>query len=109
MKNFVQNGNTVTVAAPAAIVSGAGVLVGALFGVAATDATSGADVEIATKGVFDLPKASGALTQGAKLYWDNTAKNVTATASGNSLIGVVIKAAGVSDATARVRLNGISV
>ena len=34
MKNFVQHGLTVTLAAPAAVTSGSGVLVGAIFGVA---------------------------------------------------------------------------
>jgi len=106
MQNFVQAGNTVTVTAPADVSSGGGLLVGSLFGVAACDALSGADVETVTEGVFDLTKATGAITQGAKVYWDNTAKNVTTTASGNTLIGVAIAAAASGDATARVRLNG---
>ena len=106
MKNFVQRGNTLTLIAPGAVLSGDGVLVGSIFGVANTDAASGAEVECDVVGVFDLPKAAGALTQGAKVYWSTANKNVSTTASGNTLIGVTTKAAGSGDATAPVRLNG---
>jgi predicted RecA/RadA family phage recombinase len=110
MKNFIQPGDAITVAAPTGgVTSGDGVLVDALFGIAAFTAAAGADVELQTRGVFDLPKAAGALTVGKKVYWDATAKNVTATASGNTLIGVVTKAAASGDALARVRLNGTAV
>ena len=43
MKNFVQRGENIAVPAPAAVTSGAGVLIGALFGVANGDADTGAD------------------------------------------------------------------
>lgn len=109
MQNYVQAGQHVTLTAPAALASGAGVLVGGLFGVALTSAASGASVEVATYGVYDLPKATGAVSQGARLYWDNVAKVVTTTASGNSLIGAAIVAALSGDATVRVRLNGTTV
>ena len=57
MRNYVQEGETVTVAAPTGgVKSGDGVLVGALFGVACFDALQTAEVEIQTEGVFDLPK-----------------------------------------------------
>lgn len=58
MKNFVQRGDTITVAAPATLSSGDGVLIGSLFGVATTDAASGADVALVTTGVIALPKES---------------------------------------------------
>lgn len=110
MKNFVQQGETVTVTVPAGgISSGSCLLIGSLFGVAAFSAAEAEEVELGTMGVFDLPKAAGAITQGAKVYWDDTAKNVTTTATSNSLIGVAVAAAGSSAATARVRLNGVSV
>ena len=106
MKNWIQNGNTVTVVAPADVLSGAGLLVGTLFGLALSNALSGADVEISTNGVVDLPKAADVITQGAKVYWDDTAKNVTTTSAGNTLIGCAIVDAAVGDGTVRVRLNG---
>ena len=109
MKNYVQPGDTVTVVAPVAVSSGDGLLMGALFGVATGAAAINENVEMLTEGVVDLPKAAVSITQGAKVYWDNTAKNVTTTAAGNTLIGCAIVAAAVGDATTRVRLNGVVV
>ena len=84
MRNFVQPGDTLTLIAPYAVASGAGLLVGSLFGVAKHDAAIGAPVETKRTGVIDLAKATGeAWTQGAKLYWDNTNKRLTTTAGGN--------------------------
>ncbi len=107
MKNYVQPGDTVTVVAPVAVNSGDGVLVGTLFGVALSAAAIGANVEMVTEGVVDLPKAAVAVTQGGRVYWDNTAKNVTTTAGANTLIGCAIVAAAVGDGIVRVRLNGV--
>ncbi len=106
MKNYVQPGDTITVIAPVAVNSGDGLLVGALFGVALATAAINTNTEMLTEGVVDLPKAAVAVTQGAKLYWDNTAKNVTTTATNNTLIGCSILVAAVGDGTVRVRLNG---
>lgn len=107
MKNFVQDGHMMTVPAPYAVASGAGVLVGAMFGVAAYGAGKDAPVEIATGGVFDLPKKPGDTPAlGGKLYWDDTLKALTTTAAGNTLVGVSALAAIGTAAEARVRLNG---
>lgn len=107
MKNFVQPGDTLTLVAPYAVAAGAGLLVGSIFGVAGTTAASGANVEADVTGVFDLAKAAGAAwTQGARIYWDDTAKNCTTTASTNKLIGVATQAAALADVIGRVRLTG---
>ncbi len=108
MKNFVQPGEMITVAAPVGgILSGAGLLAGSLFGVAATSQPEGDPVELATTGVYDLPKVSAnTFAFGAKVYWDATAKNCTSTATDNTLIGVAVAAAGNGAASVRVRLNG---
>lgn len=109
MKNYVQSGDVVTVPAPAALASGAGALVGTMFGVAQHAADNGAVVALAISGVFDLPKAaSQAWTVGAAIYWDNTAKACTTVSSGNTKIGVAIAAvgSGAGETTGRVRLNG---
>jgi len=109
MKNFVQPGHTITLAAPDAVTSGAGVLVGAIFGIAAHDAASGEPVETVTTGVFDLNKiGSEAWAVGDKVYWDNTGKRCTKIVTDNTLIGVALAAvgSGVEETTGRVRLNG---
>lgn len=106
MKNFVQAGDTLTFTAADAVVSGQGVLQGALFGVAVTSASAGQDFEARVVGVFELPKAAGALTKGQKVYWSTANANVTGTATGNTLIGAVIEAAADAASLAKVRLNG---
>ena len=104
--NHVQEGKGITLVAPYAVVSGAGMQVGSLFAVALGTAALGAPVEGRTDEVWDLVKAAGAVTQGQKIYWDNAAKVVTTTVGSNTLIGVAVLAAAGGDATARVRLNG---
>lgn len=107
MKNYVQSGENITLAAPYDLASGAGCLVGTLFGVAELAAVSGATAIIATRGVFTLPKTSAqAWTVGAAIYWDDTNKVCTTTSSGNTLIGKAIEAAANPSPTGVVRLNG---
>ena len=107
MKNFVQPGEVVTLAAPYAVASGDGLLVGSIFGVAAGAASLAADVETSLEGVFDLKKTSAqAWTIGALIYWDNTAKEATTVPTSNKLIGTAVAAAVNPSATGRVRLNG---
>ena len=109
MKNYVQKGETLTLVAPYAVNSGGGALVGSIFGVASADYASGAEGEFQICGVFDMTRETGAGTAwavGNLIYWDNTNKRTTKTASGNKLIGVAVKATADGDATGRVRLNG---
>jgi predicted RecA/RadA family phage recombinase len=108
MKNYVQPGNTITLTAPYDVASGDGLLVGAIFGVATGSAVSGAAIEAALVGVFDLTKVgSQAWAAGDKIYWDNTAKQATKTATSNTLIGVATEAVGngAGETVGRVRLN----
>lgn len=100
MKNFIQPGDTLTVAAPYDVASGGGVLVGKLFGIAAFSAKSGEPVEIKRKGVFSHAKTSAqAWTVGADIYWDDTAKVFTTTTTSNTLVAKAAEvAANPSDA-----------
>ncbi|WP_132997096.1 DUF2190 family protein [Sulfitobacter sp. TCYB15] len=106
MRNYIQKGDDITVDSPADVLSGAGVIIGNLFGVANGDAQTGKPVVLSTVGVFDLPKTTANdITVGAALYWNDTAKEVTTTASGNTKIGVAI-AAKSGAGTVATRLNG---
>lgn len=112
MKNYIAEGENLTLTAPYARLSGEGALVGAIFGVAMTDVDNGADGVFVTKGIFTLAKATGASTggaQGAKAYWVAASKSVSAASSGNTLIGVFAATCADGDATAQVRLNGVAV
>ena len=107
MKNYVQDGHTLSLTAPYDVASGGGLLVGSLFAVAVSAATSGNPVQGTTCGVYTLPKTSAqAWTVGAKIYWDDTNKVATTTATSNTLIGCAVAAAANPSATGTVRLNG---
>ena len=105
MRNYVQPGNSLAIAVPYAggILSGQGVLVGALFGVAAVDGAQNAIIEAATQGVFDITKEPAlAITAGARVFWDNTNRRLTTTATGNFQVGIASLAALAADTTVRV-------
>lgn len=110
MKNWKGEGRTLTImAATAAITGGAGVLQGAIFGVAAHDIAIGGSGYLELTGNYALPKAAAqAWTLGVKVYWDATNSVVTTTASGNTLIGVAAVAAASADTVGEVRLNGVA-
>ena len=105
MTNYVQEGNTLDLVAPYARSSGQGALMGSIFGVAAVDVASGAVAAFATEGVYDLTKAAVAVTQGAKMYWDDTAKSVTTSATATTFIGYATQAQAIGDATSRIKLR----
>jgi predicted RecA/RadA family phage recombinase len=104
--NKIQKGDTVTVAAPYDVASGAGALVGGVFGVAQIAALSGADVPLAREGVWDLAKTSAqAWAIGDRLYWDNSNKVVTNVPGGARLfIGYALAVADNPSSTGRVLL-----
>jgi predicted RecA/RadA family phage recombinase len=106
MKNFVQDGDVLTMIAPYDVDSGDGMLVGSLFGIATTDGASGAEVETYIgEGVFDIAKVSAqAWTQGQSIYWDNSAKLVTTTSGGNTFVGFATRVEANPTSTGRVRL-----
>ncbi len=106
MKNYIAKGEVVTLTAPYTVTSGACCKVGSIVGVATADAASGATVEAAVSGVFDLAKVSAqAWTVGAPIFWDDSAKLTTTTSTSNTLIGVALAVAANPSATGRVRLN----
>ena len=87
------------------ILSGQGMLVGAFFGIAAMDAAQNAAVECETRGEFELIKeAALAITQGTRVFWDNTNRRITTTATGNFQVGVATLAALTADTIVRVML-----
>lgn len=112
MKNYIKPGRVITlIAAPYARLAGEGVQMGKMFGVCVSDIGNGLSGEIETEGVFALAKAgSQAWTQGAAIYWDNTAKVCTTVVSTNLLIGHAngVVGAGAGETVGEVRLHGAS-
>jgi predicted RecA/RadA family phage recombinase len=110
MKTFIQPGHTLTVVAPTGgVVSGEGLLIGALFGIAATDAAEGAEVEILTEGVVEIAKTSAlAIGVGDRLFWDDTNAVVNKTATAQLCVGVAVAAAADPSATVKMKLGAVT-
>lgn len=104
MKNMVQAGVNLTLPAPNDVLSGDGVVIGAIAGVAAIDALSGESVDVVTEGVFEMPKvAADAFEIGDVVHFDTITKLVTADAT-DPKIGVAVTVGAIDDATVAVRL-----
>lgn len=107
MKNFIQDGESLELVAPYDVASGAGALVGSIFGIAYDGALSGAAVVLSLEGVYDITALNTDVAAvGVKAYWDNTNKRITITSASNTYVGVFTKAKANGDTTAQVRLNG---
>lgn len=107
MKNHKQDGEVLSLTAPYDVASGGGVKIGAIIGVASSAALSGEPVQIKRRGVFVLAKTSAqAWSAGDKLYWDDTNKVLTTTATGNTLCGVAVDAAANPSASGVALLDG---
>jgi predicted RecA/RadA family phage recombinase len=108
MKNYVSAGDKVSGEAPYDVASGGGCLIGAVFGVASGAANAGDPVSLTRKGIFVLPKETGeAWGQFSKLYWSASTKRITATASGNKLVGVAVEGALEAATEGAVLLDGV--
>jgi predicted RecA/RadA family phage recombinase len=79
------------------------VIVGSIVGIASNAAAAGAEVEIATEGVYDLGKVpADALAVGAIAKVDPATGNVAT--AGTKSIGWIVAAVGAGSSVARVRL-----
>lgn len=110
MKTFIQNGDVLTVPAPTGgVTSGDGVLIGSLFGVAAFTTAEGESAELATTGVYELPKDSTAANAlGDRASWGDAAKQIKLPAVGLYPVGIATETARAGISTIKVRLNGAS-
>ena len=110
MKNYIQDGDTLTVTAPAAVASGDFVQVGRIRGIAVTSVDSGAPVELKTTGVFSIPKTGTEefATVGLPVYVvlsGNGVKTVTtASTTANVLVGINVATSGAVAGNLLVKL-----
>jgi len=104
--NYVQEGKALNYTpSGSSLVSGEFIVIGVIGGVAKTNIADGKTGAVHVSGVFSVPKATGAVTQGAKLYWDSAASKLTTTATANTLVGVAADAAASGDANVKILLN----
>lgn len=73
------------------------------IGVAGADIAKDAAGPVQVTGVYRIPKASGAVTVGQALYWDNSAKNITT--SGSTPAGWAVAPAASEDPDVLVKIG----
>lgn len=105
MADYVQGDCLIDHTPSSAVAAGGVVVLNDLVTVAPVAIAANALGAVAIEGVWSMPKATGAIGQGALVYWDATAGNVTTTASGNKRAGKAAKAAASGDATVQVIIN----
>lgn len=111
--SYIQQGDVMTFTAPSGgVTAGTPVLIGNLLVIPQETAAQTLKFSGYVTGVHSVPKAdSQAWTEGALIYWDNSAKNCTTTSTSNYRVGVaaaaVASTAGLVVGT--VRLNGVGV
>ena len=118
MKNYVQDGTRMTWknATSAKVASGGLVAFDAMVGIATTDIAAGTVGELATRGVYLLPKESAAsgkdFTQGAAVYVDADGKLTSAASvtsgsdtTANKRVGVCFESAASTASVVSVKIN----
>ena len=108
MKNFIQPGKSIDVAAPADVVSGQGVRIANLFGVAVATKLSGETVAIEVEGVFEMDKlTANVMTVGQKVNWNNSNLEWQNATSDLDDAATVVEAASGSVSLVKVRLTPV--
>jgi predicted RecA/RadA family phage recombinase len=105
MKNKQSDGRTLTLIAPYDVASGAGLKVGGIFAVAICAALLGEAVAAKREGAVALAAlSSDTASVGDPAYWDDDARRITTTSTGNTLVGSFYVAKLGSETTATVLL-----
>lgn len=104
MRNFIQEGKIINVTVSADVSAGTAAKHGAAFGAYVNDAKNGGEAQLCVDGVVELPKDNSNISQCAIVYWDDTAKKITTTATSNSKVGYATEAAGAAATLVRVKL-----
>jgi len=87
-RNFVQEGDRLTILSTGAVAPGALVVHGQLAGIAQNRTTaSGQDLTLQLSGVVEMPKEAGSFGLGILLYANASNGRATTTASGNRPLG----------------------
>lgn len=105
MASYYQYDCTLDYTPSSAMAAGDVVVLGDLVAVAVVAIPANKLGAVSIDGVFELPKASGAIAQGVIVYWDAAASNVTTTAGSNKRAGKAAYAQASGDTTVKVLLN----
>lgn len=107
MATYIQKGDVIDYvnSGAAKIAAGDIVTIGNRIGIAGTDIAVGATGTLALEGVFEIPKATGAVTVGAVLYLDANGKATATKGDLTTVIGIAIAAAESADTVVRAKLG----
>lgn len=107
MKNFIQQGDVLTLTPAAAVASGVGYLFGTgLFGVATDDVAISTPGSFVTEGVVEIAKTSAlAISIGDRLFWDATNKVVNKTSTAQQCVGIAVGDAANPSSTVLMKLG----
>lgn len=105
MADYFADGDLIDYTPSSAVSAGDVVMLADLFTVAPRPIAANKLGAVAVEGVFTVAKATGAISQGAIVYWDATAGNITTTATNNKRAGKAAAAAASGDATVKVLIN----
>jgi len=97
--------DAIKLAHTAAVTKGDTILASGRVLVALSTALINADAVYAIEAMIEAPKAVGAIAAGATVYWDNTAKNFTATVGTNTKAGYALEAALSADTVVQMKLT----
>ena len=102
---FIHDGKAVDFFPETDIPAGTVIVEGDLVGVTKLDIPAGRLGALHVVGVYDVAKNDAAISLGAKVYWNNTAKQAVTTATGNKQLGIAVQAAAAEDTVVRVRIG----
>lgn len=106
MQNLIQDGKTLTAVAPVGgFTGGDAYKVNALFGVANATVVESDPGELTVEGVFEIPAvAAETATAFQKAYWNDTSKEISNDATGNSVVGYYTEDKAAAQAVICVKL-----
>ncbi|MDQ7989023.1 MAG: DUF2190 family protein [Candidatus Dactylopiibacterium sp.] len=103
---FIQPGEVMDYLATAAVAVNDVVVAGDRIGIAINNIPNGERGSVRVSGVFSLPKVSAnVIAQGAKVFWDATAKAITTTEGTNKVAGYAFAGAAAGTALVAVKIN----
>ena len=104
--NYIQKGDVLDYTANGKdIASGDLVIIGSSAGVAKGDIENGSIGSVHIAGIYSLPKAADAITQGSKVFWSTANNNITTNKADATLIGIAANNATPRDDSVHVLLN----
>lgn len=104
MKNFIQDGNTIDYKVAGSTIKGGDLrMIEDVAAVAVTDGAVGETVAMHTSGVFEVPKDTGVIKQGQKVY--TTGSSVGTSETGAKFAGYAWEEAASTATTVLVKLN----